>query len=131
MKSLAALTLILAVFVTPAPQEVKHAPTLQSCTADLNLWTSQIPGWPKPSTEQIREGTKTLTVKEMQDREVYIGDCANAYPAEVNRPKNDGVSASLYLIMVYDIEIEERLFGFLRRHSLLDKFTAEDETGKR
>lgn len=130
MKSLAALTLILAVVVTAAPQEVKHAPTLQSCTADLNLWTSQIPGWPKPSTEQIREGTKALTVKEMQEREAYIGDCANAYP-EVNRAKNDGVSTSLYLIMVYDIEIEERVFGFLRRHSLLVKFTAEDEAGKR
>ena len=130
MKSLAALTLITAAFITPAPQEVKHAPTLQSCTADLNLWTSQIPGWPKPSTEQIREGTKTLTVKEMQEREAYIGDCASAYP-EINRAKNDGVSTGFYLIMAYDIEIEERLFGFLRRHSLLDKFTAEDEAGKR
>ena len=130
MKSLAALTLILAAFITPAPQEVKHAPTLQSCTADLNLWTAQIPGWPTPSTEQIREGMKSLTVKEMREREVYVGDCASAYP-EIKRAKNNEVSTSLYLIMVYDIEIEERLFGFLRRHSLLDKFTAEDETGKR
>jgi hypothetical protein len=57
-------------------QEVKHAPTFQSCAADLNLWTSQIPGWPNPSVEQSRGGTKNLTVQEMRGRVLAVSECS-------------------------------------------------------
>ena len=122
--------LILVVCVNAMPQEVKHAPTLQSCVADLNLWTSQIPGWPNPSAEQAREGTKALTVQEMRGRTISLGNCSSAYPA-LNRSKSNELSPSFSLTVVYDGEIQERLRNFLDRHNLLVKFTLEDESGKR
>jgi len=57
-------------------QEIKHAPTFQSCQADLNLWTSQIPGFPTSTSEQDQEGTESLTVHEMTNRMSYLNDCA-------------------------------------------------------
>jgi hypothetical protein len=122
--------LILVVCVNALPQEIKHAPALQTCTADLNLWTAQAPGWPSPNAEQVREGTKTLTVKEMQERAVYLSSCSSAYPA-LNRAKPSDLSPVFTLTMVYDNEIQERLFSFLDRHNLIVKFQLEDEAGKR
>jgi hypothetical protein len=122
--------LILVVCVNAVPQEVKHAPTLQSCVADLNLWTSQIPGWPNPSAEQAREGTKPLTVQEMNGRGLSVSNCASAYPA-LYRGKSNELSPALSLTTLYDGEIQERLMNFLDRHNLLGKFTLEDESGKR
>jgi hypothetical protein len=111
-------------------QEVKHAPTFQSCAADLNLWTSQIPGWPNPSVEQSRGGTKNLTVQEMRGRVLAVSECSISYPL-LDRSKPNELSASISLTMVYDNEIQERLMNFLDRHNLIVKFTLEDEAGKR
>jgi hypothetical protein len=112
------------------PQEVKHAPTLQSCAADLNLWTSQIPGWPTSRTEQDQEATKSLTVHEMKSRISSIAECVGAYPV-LNKARPDELSAVLSLTLIYDQQIKARLFDFLERHGLSDKFTEEDEAGKR
>ena len=130
MKLLTAVTLIFAFCAIAVPQEIKHAPALQTCTADLNLWTAQVPGWPNPNPEQVREGTKTLTVKEMQQRAFYLSNCSSAYPT-LNRAKPSELSPVFSLTMVYDNEIQERLFSFLDRHNLIVKFTLEDEAGKR
>jgi len=97
--------------------------------ADLNLWTSQIPGWPNPNSEQAREGTKALPVQEMRGRVISLGHCSNAYPA-LNRSKPNELSPWFSLTTVYQGEIEERLMNFLDRHNLLVKFTLEDESGK-
>src|ERR1039458_7984945 len=78
--------------------QVEHAPTFQSCNADLNLWTSQIPGFPTSNSEQDHEGTKSLTVHEMIDRATYLNDCAQAYPSfNKNRPGELSQLASLSL----------------------------------
>jgi hypothetical protein len=112
------------------PQETKHAPTFQSCDADLNLWSSQIPGFPTSNPQQTQEGTKSLTFHEMTDRASYLNDCAQAYPTlNKNRPGELSQLASLSLM--YMSEIQARLFHFLRRHDLTLKFTEEDEAGKR
>ena len=131
MKHLVLASLSLAVMTASlVGQEIKHAPTFQACDADLNLWTSQIPGWPTPTAEQDQEGTKSLTVHEMANRISYLGDCAQAYPVfNKNRPGEFSAYASLYL--QYNLEIQRRLFGFLNRHGLSDKFTEEDHAGKR
>jgi hypothetical protein len=125
--------LIVSVFALATfavPQEIAHAPALQSCTADLNLWTSQIPGWPIPTPEQGQEGTKSLTVHEITNRISYLSDCAQAYPV-LNKNRTGELSALSSLTLVYESEIQMRLFHFLGRHGLADKFTEEDETGKR
>ena len=111
-------------------QEIKHAPTFQSCQADLNLWTSQIPGFPTSTSEQDQEGTESLTVHEMTNRMSYLNDCALAYPV-FNKNRPGELSALFSLGLVYDSEIKGRLFHFLNRHGLSDKFTQEDEAGKR
>jgi hypothetical protein len=111
-------------------QDVQHAPTLQSCVADLNLWTSQIPGWPHSSMEQGREGTKSLTVREMVGRMSAMNDCVQSYPV-FNKSNRDELSPAGSLLQIYALQIQDRLFNFLERHGMFDKFNEEDEAGKR
>jgi hypothetical protein len=111
-------------------QDVKHAPTFQSCDADLNLWTSQIPGFPASTAEHDQEGTKSLTVQEMTNRMSYLDDCARAYPI-FNKNRPGEFSALFSLGLIYESEIKRRLSHFLDRHGLSDKFAEEDEAGKR
>jgi hypothetical protein len=111
-------------------QEIKHAPTFQSCYAHLNLWTSQISGFPTFTAEQDQEGTKSLMVDEMTDRVSYLNDCSQAYPV-FNKNRPGEMSASFSLSWVYVQEMHRRLHHFLDRHDLTAKFYEEDEAGKR
>lgn len=130
MKSLCIAVLLFTFCATTVPQEPKHAPTLQSCTADLNLWTAQIPGWPDSSAEQDREGTKPLTFSEMAARVKSINNCVHAYPA-LNRAATGELSVPFSLIDIYQREITNRYVDFLERHNLLGNFMQEDKAGKR
>jgi hypothetical protein len=121
---------VLVLTMLAASQEMKHAPTLQSCEADLNLWSSQIPGYPTSTSEQDQEGTKSLTVHEMTDRLSYLNDCSLAYPA-FNKTRPGEMSALFSLSWVYVQEMHRRYLHFLDRHSLSAKFYEEDEAGKR
>ena len=128
MRLLSAFVVVFTILSTS--QDVGHATSLQSCSADLNLWTSQVPGWPTSTAEQDQEGTKSLTVREIRNRLSYLDDCGRAYPVlNKNRPGEFSALSSLGLI--YASEIRRRLFHFLDRHGLSDKFTQEDEAGKR
>ena len=130
MKTQLLLASVFVLSMLATPQEIKHAPTFQSCQADLNLWTSQIPGFPTSTAEQDQEGTNSLTVQEMTNRLSYLNDCALAYPVfSKNRPGE--FSALFSLGLVYESETKRRLYRFLDRHGLSDKFTQEDEAGKR
>jgi hypothetical protein len=122
--------LMLVFCATAGSQDVKHAPTFEACTADLNLWTSQIPGWPNPNLDQVREGTKNLAMSEMDRRLDSLGECSGAYPAFLKSKSNE-IPAMLALIQVYHAERAERMLDFLSRHNLLLKFIEEDEAGKR
>jgi len=113
--------LVVSVFVfttLAAPQEVKHAPTLQSCTADLNLWRS-------------REESKSLTVLEMSVRIRSMMDCTAAYQGLANSAPGGELPPAWYLKITYEEEIEDRLFNFVKRHGLSKQFAQEDESGKR
>jgi hypothetical protein len=100
------------------PQEIKHAPTLQSCVADLSLWTSQ-------------EESKSLAALEMLQRIRSMMDCTGAYPA-LTKSKPDGdLPAAWRLKITYEEEMQDRLFHFVDRHGLTRKFEEEDEAGKR
>lgn len=121
---------VLALSMSAIPQEVKHAPTLDSCAADLNLWISQIPGWPTSTGVQDQEGTRSLTAQEITKRGAYLNDCGQAYPV-LNKNRPGELSAIASLGLIYESEIQRRLFHFLDRHGLSEKFTQEDEAGKR
>ena len=109
---------------------VQHAPTLQACEADFNLWSSQIKGFPTSTTEQDQEGTKLLTVTQIVSRLSYLDDCSRAYPVlSKNRPGE--LSALFSLELIYVQEIQKRQLDFLSRHGLTEKFYAEDDAGMR
>ena len=120
---------VLAFSLFAIPQEIKHAPTFQSCDADLNLWTAQIPGFPTSTAEQDQEGTKSLTVVEMTNRLSYLNDCSQAYPI-LNKSRPGEMTALFSLSWVYVQEMHRRLFHFLDRHGLTAKFYEEDGAGK-
>ncbi len=126
--AVSAVTLSLA--IAALPQDVKHAPTLQSCVGDINLWSSQIPGFPEPSYDQTRSGTKSLTMREIDGRTKSIAECVSAYPM-LGTAQSGRESAALTLTSYYDGEKEMRYFDFLVRHGMLSKFNEEDEAGQR
>lgn len=111
-------------------QGVKHAPTFQACEADINLWTSQISGWPSPTDEQEQEATKSLTVREMNGRMGFVNECAGAHPI-FEKARTGELPAAFSLVLIYDRVIRARLYAFLERHGLSNKFQGEDEAGKR
>jgi hypothetical protein len=122
--------LVLACGSTLATQDVQHAPTLETCVADVNLWTSEIPGWPNTSLDQIREGTNPLSVRVIQSRILSVTECSSAHP-QLNQAKSGELAASSALPHLYELEMQRRLLDFLDRHGLRAKFTEEDEAGKR
>lgn len=130
MKTRLLLACVFASSMFAIPQEVTHAPTLDSCTADLNLWTSQLPGWPTSTGEQDQEGTRSLTAHEITKRAAYLNDCGQAYPG-LNKNRPGELSALASLGLIYESEIQRRLFRFLDRHGLYEKFTQENAAGKR
>jgi len=121
---------LVAVAATVALAEPKHAPTLQSCIADVNLWSSQIPGFPDATLDQVRSGTKGLTMHEISVRVSSISDCVVGYPM-IEQGQNRSPSAATTLIMYYDDELEIRYSNFLMRHNMLDTFNDEDQAGVR
>ncbi len=132
MKScqLAIAALVFAIAVVAVSQDVKHAPTFQSCVGDINLWSSQIPGFPEPSYDQVRSGTKSLTVHEIDGRRKSMGECIGAYPV-LGKGQTSDLSAAMSLNSYYDDEVEMRYFDFLNRHGLINKFNEEDQAGQR
>lgn len=122
---LAISVIALSAFVVP--QDIKHAPTLDSCTADVNLWSS---GMASHSAHQMLEATKSLTVHEMEERIVQLGDCYGAYPA-LRQTRVEELPVTIALQETYQEAIYERLFNFLARHNLSAEFQKEDEAGTR
>jgi len=120
---------IVAVAATVALAEPRR-PTLQSCIADVNLWSSQIPGFPDATLDQVRSGTKGFTMHEISARISSLSDCVVAYPTMETGQKGN-VSGATTLIMFYDDELEMRYSNFLVRHNMLDSFNDEDQAGVR
>jgi hypothetical protein len=89
-------------------QDVRHAPTLESCAADINLWTSEIPG---------------LRISAL-DR------CTESHPSLAKALPGEEAPAEL-LVALYNGEMKQRLMDFLDRHGLGAKFIEEDKEGKR
>ncbi len=109
--------------------QTKHAPTFDQCVADLNLWTSEIQGWPSPEIEQVRKATKNLSVPQINERVDSLWDCALAHPRLMKGDPSTEVPVPLAIIELYHVEIRQRYSDFLVRHGLSTKFYEEDAAG--
>jgi hypothetical protein len=103
---------MLATAAIAGPQEVRHAPSFQQCIGDINLWSSQLPGFPETSLDQLRSGTKPLTAVELEGREQSMAECVSAYPV-LGRGQPDHLPAAITLTSYYDDEIQQRYVRFL------------------
>lgn len=130
MRNRPVLVVALFLCVVGRGQEVRHAPTLEACAADMNLWRGEIPAT-SDINNSIRTGTKNLTVKGMQKRIEYIQDCASAYPQLLQSGDSSRVPLTVSLVIEYRTEITQRLTDFLERRDLWSKFLEEDDAGKR
>jgi hypothetical protein len=125
-----AIGAVVAIIVVAAAQDVKHAPSLTSCVGDINLWSSQLPGFPNPSSDQMRSGLKSMPLRELDGRTSSLTDCVNAYPA-LGKGQNGDMSAAVTLSFYYGLETQTRYMDFIFRHGMLKKFNEEDEAGER
>ena len=126
MKTL--IVVLLCVTTAGIAQTTDHAPTLEQCTADINLWHARLGGG--NNWDSIKAGTQDLTVETMETRKREIGVCALAYPKlAVAGPGED--SYIKVISDTYDEVISRRLEAFLTRHRLYDKFLEEDRQGLR
>jgi len=75
MKRILTLSVVIVAFaVGTNSQEVKSAPTLEVCNAQVNLWVAQT-DISKPYGPEIRKVMNTLTSKGILDREQLVTDC--------------------------------------------------------
>jgi len=111
-------------------QDVRHAPTLESCAADINLWTSERPGLPVATLDQLRKAMKPITVQELGGRISALDRCTESHPSLAKALPGEEAPAEL-LVALYNGEMKQRLMDFLDRHGLGAKFIEEDKEGKR
>jgi len=125
------VVLVLAMSLATVAQQTEHAPTLESCVADLNLWEFEMHGWPNPSSAQEREATKRLTFDQINHRVISLAECMDAHPGLAKNKGPDSANESLTLADIYNAELQLRLSNFIDRHGLTQKFMDEDAAGKR
>jgi hypothetical protein len=122
MKSLLVAVMV-AMSLSSVAQEIKHAPTMESCQADFNLWMAGISraarGEPSP--------VANLSFDELFSRIAYIRDCKDANPALKKNCDDEG----LLLDWMYGVEMRNRLLRFVKRHDLKETFLEEDKAEKR
>ena len=99
-----------------AGTQTQHAPTLEQCRADGNLW--------KPtSTTDVVNGP--VLYIDLLTQATEMDQCASAYP-------DDKQAASWSLIAdIHNSAAQNRLSNFLVRHRLENKFLKEDAAGLR
>ncbi len=128
MKALAAATLaVLAVALPAGAQE--HAPTVETCRADLTAWNGEMSGYWGAGEAKHDSGLpdKSLvsshTAAELLDRATEMGRCFT-----VDSPNGSAYEGleGIYLQIVGD-----RAQAFINRHRLSRSFYKEDQAGMR
>jgi hypothetical protein len=134
--------LILAVLAFPfstVPQQVEQAPSMETCLADLNSWSSGLDGI--PFGDKVRSAMKPLTQGEIFRRLIILNYCEASSLTQMKavpvtqRASLDKLGISSGRIQLlrenYMSERSARYFDFVVRHKLLDQFDKEDESGER
>jgi len=142
MKRILTLSVVIVAFaVGTNSQEVKSAPTLEVCNAQVNLWVAQT-DISKPYGPEIRKVMNTLTSKGILDREQLVTDCMladirelRAVPEAERTAKAQKLGIRLNegaaLDNLYSMEQRTRYYDFIARHKLISKFDEEDQAGDR
>lgn len=99
-------------------QEAEHAPTLEQCTADINLWFAQL-----SDSGHLRR----LKQPDLDERIRQTAACSLAHSSSSPRIEQ---FADL-LLKVYVREGMQRATNFIGRHGLWEQFVAEDAAGLR
>jgi hypothetical protein len=114
MKYAIALTVAVFVLVAVASPQLEHAPTVEQCQADQELWFSKL---------ETNESTSDVTFDTLRGWISEMGDCQS-----VDKPNWHEY---------YHVEAEatqersQREFDFIVRHGLATQFVSEDAAGKR
>jgi hypothetical protein len=123
------LALIFALPVTSEPQQ--HAPTLETCRADLALWYDKESAtkYNEAETLFISDGVKNLTpaaklpLTEVEARLTEMGKCFYVD----NQHLDDYYDADRF----YSGVRSDRYAGFIHRHHLMAQLREEDAEGLR
>ena len=123
------VVLIFAVLVNAKPQQ--HAPTVETCRADVALWydANAATEYLKAETLHKSDNIKNLTpiaklqLYEVKARGLELRDCQS-----VDKPQFENYfeAADFYYIVMVD-----RYGSFLRRHHLMEQLMREDAQGFR
>jgi hypothetical protein len=106
-----------------------HAPKLDQCQADLNLWTSQIVDYTKADRAKITLGTPNNTVvmklsmRQIEQRMIELGDCASVDSSQSHE--------YYYEARHYMRAFQDRYESFVERHGLVQQLYKEDDAGLR
>jgi hypothetical protein len=114
MKRLWLLVLVLVSVNSLGSQEVKHAPTVDQCRADQQLWLSKIEDFTSSQSVGYELATGWGFVME---------GCEKIDPDHLDRYYNTEVEIAVLRVT--------RLYRFLERHNMYQQFLAEDAQGKR
>src|SRR5437879_13405096 len=130
---------VLAIPVSTVPQQAEQAPSMETCVADLNSWSSGLDGI--PFGDQVRSALKPLTQGEMFRRLAILNYCEASSLTQMKavsierRESSDKLGISSGRIQLlrenYMSERSVRYFDFVVRHKLLEQFDREDESGER
>jgi hypothetical protein len=123
MKNLLIAAMLLVISLPTVAQEIKHAPTLDACQADFNLWMADINRASHGGANEV----SSLSFNELFTRVGYIHDCQDANPSLKKNCNDEG----LLMEWIYGMEMRNRLLGFVKRHSLKETFLDEDAARKR
>jgi hypothetical protein len=133
---------IVALAVGTNSQDIKSVPTLEVCTAQVNLWVAQT-DISRPFGPEIRKAMNTLTSKDISDREQLVTDCTLADikelrgvpegPQRAAKAQKLGIrfEDAVTLVNLYSMEQRTRYFNFIARNKLIPKFDQEDQAGER
>jgi hypothetical protein len=143
MKRIVTLSVVFVAFtVGISSQEVKPAPTLEVCNAQVNLWVAQT-DISRQYGPEIRKVMNTLTSKDIADREGLITECMLADIRELRSvpegPERTAKAQKLGIKLnegaaldnLYSMEQRARYFNFIVRRHLLSEFDREDQAGER
>ena len=122
---------LVSFYSSAAMQPQQHAPSLETCQADIALWYDRATAteYLNAETAYISENspnrtpTARLSLREIVARELEMGDCM----------KVDATRQERYLqaIDFYDRVSADRYRRFVRRHKLEQQLLREDATGLR
>jgi hypothetical protein len=106
-----------------------HAPTVEQCRADRDVWLYEITEYENAETDRIESGSPNhthvngLTLAQLNDRTKETLTCAHVDPSREDLYNHLGSA--------YTDARKDRYVAFIRRHGLNSQLFREDNAGVR